>query len=47
MERALTHFLGAVLLVSHDRFFVDKLADRLLVFGGGPHVGETTATGAL
>ncbi|MFE5672100.1 ATP-binding cassette domain-containing protein [Agromyces sp. NPDC056523] len=31
MERALTHFPGAVIVVSHDRFFVDKLADRLLV----------------
>ncbi|MEJ3405633.1 ABC-F family ATP-binding cassette domain-containing protein [Rathayibacter sp. YIM 133350] len=47
MERALTHFPGAVLVVSHDRFFVDKLADRLLVFDGTPHVTETAATGAL
>ncbi len=29
MERALTHLPGAVIVVSHDRFFVDKLADRL------------------
>lgn len=47
MERALTHFPGAVIVVSHDRFFVDKLADRLLVFDGGPRVWETAATGAL
>lgn len=47
MERALTHFPGAVVVVSHDRFFVDKLADRLLVFDGGPRVRETAATGAL
>lgn len=47
MERALTHFPGAVIVVSHDRFFVDKLADRLLVFDGGPRVRETAATGAL
>jgi ATP-binding cassette subfamily F protein 3 len=32
MERALVHFPGAVLLVSHDRFFLDKVATRLLVF---------------
>ncbi|SDY52848.1 ABC-F family ATP-binding cassette domain-containing protein [Herbiconiux ginsengi] len=47
MERALTHFPGAVLVVSHDRFFVDKLADRLLVFDGTPHVTERAASGAL
>ncbi|MDL5350234.1 ABC-F family ATP-binding cassette domain-containing protein [Microbacterium sp. zg-YB36] len=47
MERALTHFPGAVMVVSHDRFFVDKLADRLLVFDGSPQVIETPATGAL
>ncbi|MFB6610348.1 ABC-F family ATP-binding cassette domain-containing protein [Agromyces sp. NPDC056379] len=47
MERALTHFPGAVIVVSHDRFFVDKLADRLLVFDGTPRVLETAATGAL
>lgn len=47
MERALTHFPGAVIVVSHDRSFVDKLADRLLVFDGGPRVREVAATGAL
>jgi len=36
MERALTHFPGAVITVSHDRFFIDKIATRLLVFEGGP-----------
>lgn len=33
MERALLHFPGAVVVVSHDRFFTDKIATRLLVFG--------------
>jgi ATP-binding cassette subfamily F protein 3 len=47
MERALVHFPGAVLVVSHDRFFVDKLADRLLVFGDTPQVQERAASGAL
>ena len=47
MERALTHFPGAVLVVSHDRFFVDKLADRLLFFDGTPQVVERAASGAL
>ena len=32
MERALLHFPGAVVAVSHDRFFIDKIANRLLVF---------------
>ncbi|TAJ49415.1 MAG: ABC-F family ATP-binding cassette domain-containing protein [Herbiconiux sp.] len=47
MERALTHFPGAVIVVSHDRFFVDKLADRLLIFDRSPHVVERAASGAL
>lgn len=32
MERALVKFPGAVIAVSHDRFFVDKIASQLLVF---------------
>ena len=35
MERALLHFPGAVVVVSHDRFFTDKIATRRLVFGSG------------
>lgn len=34
MERALVHFPGAVVAVSHDRFFTDKIANRYLIFGG-------------
>lgn len=33
MERALMHFPGAVVVVSHDRFFSEKIATRYLVFG--------------
>lgn len=33
MERALVHFPGAIVVVSHDRFFLDKVATRLLIFG--------------
>ena len=40
MERALAHFPGAVVVVSHDRFFIDKVATRLLVFDGDGTVGE-------
>lgn len=32
LERAIVNFPGAVLLVSHDRFFIDKVATSLLVF---------------
>ena len=39
MERALVNFPGAVIVVSHDRFFLDKVATRLLVFGPD---GQTT-----
>jgi ATP-binding cassette subfamily F protein 3 len=40
MERALVHFPGAVVVVSHDRFFIDKVATRLLVFAGAGRVRE-------
>ncbi len=33
MERALAHFPGAIVVVSHDQFFIDKVANRLMVFG--------------
>ncbi|GAA0996981.1 ABC-F family ATP-binding cassette domain-containing protein [Subtercola frigoramans] len=33
MERAIQHFPGAVVVVSHDRFFTEKIANRYLVFG--------------
>ncbi|BDI32327.1 ABC transporter permease [Capsulimonas corticalis] len=35
LERALVHFPGATIVVSHDRFFIDAVATRLLVFEGG------------
>ncbi|MDP6775747.1 MAG: hypothetical protein QGI83_03170, partial [Candidatus Latescibacteria bacterium] len=38
MERALAYFPGAIVVVSHDRFFIDKVANRLLVFEGGGQV---------
>ena len=40
MERALVHFPGAVVVVSHDRFFIDKVATRLLVFKGMGRLSE-------
>jgi len=35
LEDALRAFPGAMLFVSHDRYFLDRLADRLLVLGDG------------
>jgi ATP-binding cassette subfamily F protein 3 len=43
MERALAHFPGAVLVVSHDRFFIDKVANRVLHFDGEGGVSELQA----
>jgi ATPase subunit of ABC transporter with duplicated ATPase domains len=37
-------FPRAVLVASHDRFFVDNLTDRLLVFDGWPRVSKVAAT---
>ena len=34
MEEYLTTFGGTVIIVSHDRFFVDKVADHLFVLDG-------------
>jgi ATP-binding cassette subfamily F protein 3 len=40
MERALVNFPGAVVVVSHDRFFIDKIATRLLVFENSGEIRE-------
>ncbi len=46
MERALVHFPGAVVVVSHDRFFIDKVATRQIVFGvPGAAPGELRVQG--
>jgi ATP-binding cassette subfamily F protein uup len=34
LEEFLVHFRGCLLIVSHDRYFLDKLVDHLLVFKG-------------
>lgn len=47
MERALVHFPGAVVVVSHDRFFADKVANRALVFNAeGAAPGEIVSRAA-
>lgn len=33
LEEALNEFEGAIIVVSHDRYFIDRIADRMLVIG--------------
>ena len=40
LEEKLQAFPGAVILVSHDRYFVDKIAKKLFVFKGDGEVEE-------
>ena len=41
LEEQLIHFPGAVILVSHDRYFVDKIAKKLFIFKGDGRVEES------
>jgi ATP-binding cassette ChvD family protein len=38
LEEALTDFAGCVLVTSHDRFFLDRIATHMLAFEGESHV---------
>lgn len=38
LEEYLDQFPGVVITVSHDRYFLDRVVDRLLVFSGHPEV---------
>ncbi len=40
LEDYLEHFDGAVIAVSHDRYFLDKMAEHVLVFEGNGTVSE-------
>ena len=40
LEEKLLNFGGAVILVSHDRYFVDKISDKLFVFDGNGKIEE-------
>ncbi|KRM67878.1 ABC transporter, ATP-binding protein [Apilactobacillus ozensis DSM 23829 = JCM 17196] len=46
LEDYIDHFSGTVITVSHDRYFLDKVANRLLIFEGNAkieeHVGKFT-----
>lgn len=41
LEEYISHFSGAVIAVSHDRYFLDKIANKLLVFKGEGTIEET------
>ncbi len=41
LEEYLQNFQGALIFVSHDRYFVDKIAKKLLVFTGGGELMES------
>lgn len=40
LEDYLVHFKGCVIVVSHDRFFMDKVVDHLLVFQGDAKIKD-------
>ncbi|MCG3673910.1 ABC-F family ATP-binding cassette domain-containing protein [Aliarcobacter butzleri] len=41
LEEYLQNFQGALIFVSHDRYFVDKVAKKLFVFQGNGHIMES------
>ena len=38
LEEALTDFAGCAVIISHDRFFLDRIATHMLAFEGSSHV---------
>lgn len=41
LEEYLQNFQGALIFVSHDRYFVDKITKKLFVFTGNGHIMES------
>ena len=41
LEEYLQKFPGALIFVSHDRYFVDKIANKLFIFKGGGRIEES------
>lgn len=41
LEEKLSNFPGAVIIVSHDRYFVDKIAKKLFIFKGDAKIEES------
>ena len=44
LEEKLINFPGAILFVSHDRYFIDKIASKLFIFKGAGVVEESFQT---
>ena len=44
LEEYLRNFKGCVIVVSHDRYFMDKVVDHLLVFRGNADLKDFPAT---
>ncbi len=44
LEDFLMDFSGCVLIVSHDRYFMDKLVDHIFVFEGDGHIRDFNGT---
>jgi ATP-binding cassette subfamily F protein uup len=40
LEEYLIHFPGGLLVVSHDRYFMDKVIDHMFVFRGDPEISD-------
>ena len=38
LEQAITNFAGSALIISHDRFFLDRICTHILAFEGNSHV---------
>jgi ATPase subunit of ABC transporter with duplicated ATPase domains len=38
LEEAILNFPGTVLVISHDRWFLDRIATHMLAFEGNSHV---------
>ena len=38
LEEALENFAGCAVVISHDRFFLDRIATHILAFEGDSHV---------
>ena len=44
LENYLKDYDGSVIMVSHDRFFLDKIVDHLFVFTGEGHIKDFVGT---
>jgi sulfate-transporting ATPase len=38
LEEAIENFAGCAVIISHDRFFLDRIATHILAFEGDSHV---------